>query len=147
MPQQGDTLMDIPSTRDSVRRARRPVRVAALLIGTALMLGACAVVDQSEIQSMERMLAAAGFQMQFAKTPDQLAKITALPQRTLTRTHGPGGETRLVYADATDCKCLYVGTEAAYARYRALGVQQEISEQKEMLSLDWDAWGGWGPWW
>jgi hypothetical protein len=139
--------MESPSTRDPVAPGRRPVGAAAILIGAALMLGACAAVEQSETQSTERQLAAAGFQMQFAKTPDQLAKITALPQRTLTRTRGPGGETRLVYADATDCRCLYVGTEAAYDRYRALGVQQEISEQKEMVSLDWDAWGGWGPWW
>jgi hypothetical protein len=119
----------------------------ALAISALFTLSGCAAIQQSEAQSTERTLAAAGFQMQFAKTPDQMAKVTALPQRKLTRTAGPDGALRFVWADATDCQCLYVGTEAAYDRYRKLGIQQEIAEENEMAEMDWDSWGGWGPWW
>ncbi|UHD17422.1 hypothetical protein [Thiocapsa bogorovii] len=119
----------------------------ALALCALLSFSGCAQIQQSETQSTERMLAAAGFQMKFAKTPAQSAQVAALPQRKLTRTTGPDGAIRFVWADATDCKCIYVGTEAAYDRYQKLGVQQEIAEENEMASMDWDSWGGWGPAW
>ncbi len=119
----------------------------ALAISALLTSSGCAAIQKSEAASTERILAAAGFQMQFAKTPEQMAKVEALPQRKLTRTTGPDGALRFVWADATDCQCLHVGTEAAYDRDQKLGVQQEIAEENEMASMDWDSWGGWGPWW
>ncbi|WP_373510431.1 hypothetical protein [Thiocapsa sp.] len=128
-------------------RTSRLTTGGVLAISALLTLGGCAAIQQSDAQSTERTLAAAGFQMQFAKTPAQMAKVTALPQRKLTRTTGPDGTLRFVWADATDCQCLYVGTQAAYDRYQKLGVQQEIAEENEMASMDWDSWGGWGPWW
>jgi hypothetical protein len=51
-----------------------------------------------------------------------------------------------VYADATNCKCVYVGTDAAYDRYQNLQVKQRIAENEEAASMNWGAWGGWGPW-
>jgi hypothetical protein len=91
----------------------------------------------------ERTLAAAGFRMKFATTPEQIAKVESLPQRKLTPTPGPDGKNRFVYADAKYCKCLYVGTEQAYDRYQKLAVKQQIAENEEAASMNW---GGWGPW-
>ena len=39
---------------------------------------------------------------------------------------------RYVYADATACKCIYVGDEAAYERYRELAVQQRIANEQQI---------------
>jgi len=118
-------------------------RATSLLAAAALLASAgCA----STIEDNERTLAAAGFQMKFAKTPAQIAKVEALPQRTLTPTPGPDGANRFVYADAKYCKCVYVGTEKAYDRYQKLSVKKQIAENEEMASMNWGAWGGWGPW-
>jgi hypothetical protein len=118
-------------------------RTTSLLAAAALLASAgCA----STIEDNERTLAAAGFQMKFAKTPEQIAKVEALPQRTLTPTPGPDGENRFVYADAKYCKCVYVGTEKAYDRYQKLSARQQIAENEEMASMNWGAWDGWGPW-
>jgi hypothetical protein len=84
--------------------------------------------------------------MKFATTAEQIAKANALPQRTLTPAPGPDGQNRFVYADATYCKCIYVGTDKAYDRYQNLVVKQQIAQNEEMASMNWGAWGVWGPW-
>ncbi len=119
----------------------------ALVISTLVVTAGCASIEKSNALATERELAAAGFQMKFAKTPEQIAKARALPQRTLTPTPGPDGNNRFVWADATDCKCIYVGSEAAYDRYQKLSATQQIAEENEMASMNWGAWGGWGPMW
>jgi uncharacterized protein YdbL (DUF1318 family) len=101
----------------------------------------------------ERILAAAGFQMKLADTPERQEHLQAfVPQRQLTP-HTIDGQLRFVYADAAYCKCVYVGTEAANQRYQKLAIQKEISDQQveaananEAASMNWGAWGGWGPW-
>jgi hypothetical protein len=117
---------------------------------TVFLLAAVALLAFAGCASMaadsERSLAAAGFQMKFAKTPQQIAKVESFPQRTLTPTAGPDGKNVFLYADAKYCKCLYVGTEAAYDRYRKLKVEQRIAENEEAASMEWDDWGAWGPW-
>jgi len=121
----------------------------ALLAGLALTLtlsAGCAAIQRADSMDTERTLAAAGFQIKFARTPDQIAHANTLPQRKLTPTPGPDGENRFVYADASYCKCIYVGTEAAYDRYQKLAVTQQIAENEEAASMNWDAWGPWGPW-
>ena len=118
----------------------------ALAISTLLVTAGCASIEKSDAMATERELAAAGFQMKFAKTPEQLAKVGSLPQRKLTPTVGPDGENLFVWADATDCKCMYVGTGAAYDRYQRLSVSQQIAEENEMAAMNWGAWGAWGPW-
>jgi hypothetical protein len=102
----------------------------------------------------ERTLAAAGFQMKFADTPERIEQVDSFkPQRTLTP-QPYDGETRFVYADSEFCKCLYAGTPKAYERYQKLALQQNIAqaqlyaaEDEEAASMSWGPWGGWGPWW
>jgi hypothetical protein len=126
-------------------------KITSLLAAAALLAAAgCASTNAADT---ERSLAAAGFQMKFAKTPQQIAKVESLPQRKLTPSPGPDGKNRFVYADAKYCKCVYVGTEAAYDRYQNISVNKQIAENEEIASeneeaaaMDWGAWGGWGPW-
>jgi len=118
-----------------------------VLAATALLLAVgCASVEKSMTIDQERKLAAAGFQMKFATTPEQMEKAAALPQHKLTPAPGPDGNTRFIWADATDCKCIYVGTPAAYDRYQKLQIEENIAENEEAASMDWGRWGVWGPW-
>jgi len=118
-----------------------------LLVAIALLTATgCASIEKSMTIDQERKLAAAGFQMKFATTPAQMAKTASLPQHKLTPAPGPDGKTRFIWADATDCKCIYVGTPAAYDRYRRLQVEETIAENEEAASMEWGGWGVWGPW-
>lgn len=121
-------------------------RTFPLAVLTLLLSVGCAQMEKSNTMATERSLAAAGFQMKYASTPEQMAKTASLPQHTLTPSPGPDGQNRFVWADAKDCKCIYVGTEAAYDRYQKLEVKQQIAETREMAAMNWGGWGAWGPW-
>lgn len=123
----------------------------AIVLVTTLSLG-CAAIQRSEAIRTERVLAAAGFQMKLADTPEKLAKVQGMTQRKL-QPHDKDGEVFFVYADALECNCVYVGTEAAHQRYQQLALKQELADQaretaelNENAAMEWNTWGTWGPW-
>jgi hypothetical protein len=121
----------------------RSTRIFLTACIALLALPGCATIQRSNATDKERALAAAGFQMKFADTPERVSQIEGLPQRKLT--HVPdGSNVRFVYADKNFCKCLYVGSEKAYDRYQKLSLEKEIADERLQASMNWDAWG---PWW
>jgi hypothetical protein len=99
------------------------------------VLSGCAAISQPEGLATERHLAAAGFQVRAAGTPEGLAHLEEMPARRLVaRTHD--GEPRYTYADPDRCRCLYVGGAKEYAEYRRL-VQQEAATQLDSRSWLW----------
>ncbi|MEM9257001.1 MAG: hypothetical protein AAGA91_16285 [Pseudomonadota bacterium] len=113
----------------------------------------CASVENDQAIQTERELAAAGFQMKMADTPEKLTHTESLPQRTLTPTD-KDGEVVYVYADAKSCKCIYVGSRLNYARYERISLRQEAVDKQRMAAEDVSMaadnvamnWGLWGPW-
>ncbi len=129
-------------------------RTAAVLTILGIALSGCAAIQNHKAVQTERLLAAAGFQMKLADTPDKLTRLEALPQRTLVPHKRSDGKLFYLYADSTSCKCLYVGTEQAYQRYQKIALQQKIAEDNRMTAqmnqdaaMDWGMWEPWGPWW
>jgi hypothetical protein len=118
------------------------MRATAMLSISGLALAACQAIGNEEAQDTEQLLAAAGFHMKEAATPDQLANLQAMTQRQIV-IHHQDGRLRYVYADAEDCKCVYVGNERNYDRYQRLSLKEEIAEENMDASLDWDMWGPW----
>jgi hypothetical protein len=121
------------------------------LIGLALgaALGGCAAIEREDTEQTEQLLAAAGFEMRPADTPEKLADLERLEQRKLVA-HDRNGSVTYIYADAADCKCLYSGDEKNYDAYQKLQVREDIAAQEEMAaSMNEDAamnWEVWGPW-
>ena len=123
--------------------------ILSLLLGT---LAACASMEASEARDTEQVLAAAGFKIKLGDTPEQLAHIQSLTQHKLVP-HEKDGGVYYVYADATTCKCLYWGNEAAYQRYQQLALQRQMADDQRMAAqmnenaaMNWGMWGM-GPWW
>ncbi len=123
-----------------------------LIIALGIALMGCAMIQNSKAIKMERLLAAAGFQMRLADTPERLAHLKTLTQRKLVP-HERDGHIYYVYADATSCKCLYVGTEKAYQRFQNLAIGQQIADEQRMAAemnedaaMNWGVWGPFGPW-
>ena len=88
-----------------------------------------------------------------ADTPEKLAHLQTLPQHKVFPTR-KDGKTIYVYADASECKCLYAGSQADFQNYAAIEVRQEqanaaraAAEDAEMAQaeaqMQWDTWGPW----
>ncbi|NRA02924.1 MAG: hypothetical protein HRU00_10015 [Myxococcales bacterium] len=119
-------------------------RLAALALATGL-LGGCAWVSTQNAISAERSLAAAGFQMKLATTPQQLASLEGLPQRKLLA-RDRDGAVIWIYADSMHCKCIWAGSQAAYGRYQQMQKREQIAEDEAVAAMNWGPWGPWGPW-
>jgi hypothetical protein len=126
--------------------------LGSVLVVTALgfALGGCAAQQARE---MDSMLAAAGFQVRPANTPEKLAQLKTLQPRTLLMMTKANGGPYWVVADPTVCQCLYVGNEAAYQRYEQLKLRKEYADEQMMTAemnedaaMNWGMWGPWGPW-
>jgi hypothetical protein len=119
--------------------------------GLALFALCAAVSGCSQVQSKEDMMAAAGFTLVPANTPQRLASLKLQPAHKFVH-HVSKGNVIFTYADPTICDCLYVGNQAAYDRYRGIVFQKQIANQQEMTAqMNEEAsqmdWGGWGPGW
>jgi hypothetical protein len=125
------------------------LRCSIVGLGLAVALAGCAAIDRHEAEQTEQLLAAAGFQMRPADTPAKLADLDRLQQHKLVR-HERDGEATYVYADATDCKCLYTGSQANYDEFEKLRVQEDVAQQEMMAAemnqqaaMNWEMWGPW----
>lgn len=129
------------------------------IIVAVLMLHGCAALDASKAKDTEQLLSAAGFHLQLADTPEKMAHVSELTQHKLVP-HEKDGAIIYVYADATSCRCVYAGDEAAYQRYQLLAIQTNIADEQrvaaqtnENAAMNWGMWGWnstgmmWGTGW
>jgi hypothetical protein len=109
----------------------------------------CTIVSGcSQVQNKEDMLAAAGFTVVPANTPQRQASIKSMPPHKFVQ-QVRNNAVLFTYADPTICDCLYVGNQAAYDRYRQDVFVKNIATQEQMTAqmnqeMSWD---GWGPGW
>ncbi len=77
-----------------------------------------------------------------ADTPEKRAYLESLtPRKVLLRSQD--GERRYVYADPTSCKCLYVGGEEQYQRFRRqeqMAVDKLLAGDDSGDAMDWRLW-------
>jgi uridine phosphorylase len=125
--------------------------VAAAVVAT-LTAGCASIADQDAIET-ERRLAAAGFQMKLANTPEKMEQLNRLGQRRLVPMEKDGA-TVFVYADGKGCKCVYVGSQQNYQEYERLSIQQNVVDEQRQTAqnmnmavtnatMNWDMWGAW----
>ncbi len=141
----------------------RNLRTSAALVTIGLTLAACQTSPE-RVAQREDHLAAAGFVIRPANTPERQAMLTRLPaHKFVMRTHGD--QVHYVYADPTVCQCLYVGSQQAYSKYVA--DRQARRRDKQLVDAleanhdaaeadfraeaytdpnwNWTVWGTWGP--
>ena len=120
------------------------------LVAACALLSACATPQQI-VQNREDLLAAAGFTIRPANTPQRQDLLRTLPpNRFVQRVRGD--RVIYLYADPLVCACLYIGDQAAYGRYRQEVFQRRIANDQLLAAqmnqnAAWE-WGPWGPgWW
>ena len=116
-----------------------------MLLLAGITLSGCAMIEKSNATSDEQKLAAAGFKVKFADTPEKLAHVKSMKQREVV-SHIQNGNVFYAYADAEFCKCLYMGTQTNYQEYEKLTIEQRTAEMNRDAAMNWNAWGGWGAW-
>lgn len=118
-----------------------------LILAATVVLTGCATIRQLEAHDTEQLLAAAGFTMQSADTPDQQHRDAMPPYRLVPR--AKDGAIEYTYADPKKCKCVYVGGSKEYAQYQRLATEDRIAREQiwaaEQASPGFDYWRG--PWW
>jgi hypothetical protein len=131
--------MTTADTMDRRRLGGSVVVVAAAL----LALSGCATMRRHEAAGTEQLLAAAGFQMRPANSPQQLQDLRTMPPLKLV-SRSKDGNAMYTFADPDSCHCLYVGGPKEYSAYQRLLVEREIAAEKDEALVDW---GRLGPWW
>jgi hypothetical protein len=114
--------------------------IAGLILGVA----GCASPQQQAAQK-EDLLAAAGFQVKMADTPQRLAAMRRLPPNKFV-TRVMNGIPVYQYADPLVCKCVYFGTQQNWDAYRREMFAQRIADENQMTAImNQEAWD-WPPW-
>lgn len=121
-------------------------RKLCVVFALTLLAAGCLKSPNQKAIDTERLLAASGFRMRLADTPEKLTQIKALSQRQILA-HRSKGKLLYVYVDAEQCKCVYAGSEEAYRRYQNLALDQQLAaEDRRDASRDQPTemdWGGW----
>ena len=109
-------------------------------------LMSCAAIKAQNAEDKEQLLAAAGFKMQLADTPEKLAHLKTLTQQKIVM-HEKDGKNYYVYADATTCQCLYIGQDSNYQNFQQLQIQKNIAQEQQMSAeMNENAAMNWGMW-
>ena len=103
------------------RMKTRWTTLTLFAVAATVVLTGCATTRNWQTRETEQWLAAAGFRTQPADT--QQLDATP-PYRLMSRE--TSGAVKYVYADPTNCKCLYVGGPKEYSEYRRLEAQREL---------------------
>ena len=119
--------------------------IAVAAIG--MSLAAC-TTPQQQIATKEDRLAAAGFRIILANTPERQASLKTLPPNKFAK-QVRGDRIVYVWPDPIVCGCLYVGSQQAYGTYRQNQLAKNIADENLMAANEnamayWD-WGPWGP--
>ena len=111
------------------------------------LLCACALMQSEKVNNTEKLLAAAGFKMILANTPEKMDHLKTLSQYKLVP-QVKDGVTHYIYADAANCRCFYWGQEDTYQAFLILQKKSSISDDDRMTSqmneneyLDWGTMG------
>ena len=121
-----------------------------LLLLIAVLVSGCAAIEQADRSNTERLLAAAGFKVLPANTPERQLSLEAMPSYKVERKL-KGDEVFYFYA-CPDQSIAYIGNQTDYSKYRELELQQEIanqntaaSENTMLAAQQWNDWRVWGP--
>jgi hypothetical protein len=96
-------------------------------------MGGCAGTGKLSPFQMDEMLVRAGFQLHTADTAKKLDFLKSLPQNELVhKTYNE--KVSYFYVDGSSCKCMYVGDEQAYQRFRQSVKEEQMDEKVETTS-------------
>jgi len=112
---------------------RAAITILITLIASVISAGCAMHQPETPVQRaqrMEPMLAAAGFHVLPADTPDRKAQLQSLTPLKI-RFYPHNDKMHYFYADPYYCNCIYSGNEKAYDAYQRIKLQEEMANQDE----------------
>jgi hypothetical protein len=102
-------------------------RLASIVFVAALAaaVAACTAMHQFSATQNEKLLRTAGFRVVAADTPGKIESLNTLAPGKISRV-GRGGQIYYVFTDPYECRCLWVGQEPQYERYRRLEADEMV---------------------
>ena len=91
---------------------------------------------EQQAEQVEPMLAAAGFRMLPADTPQRQQQLASLVPFDVNYYVGKTGTLHYYMADPNFCKCMYIGTEENYQQYEKLKLNQQFQAKEGELSRE-----------
>jgi hypothetical protein len=70
-----------------------------------------------------------------ADTAERRQELANMPPRRIV-VHREGAQTVYIYADAQNCRCLYVGEAKAYDEFRRLALSEAIAQDMSEVSMN-----------
>jgi len=155
-------MMPVSSSRSPERsnamKSKATIRFVAISVTLTMGLAACASLS-SRVRDKEDLLAAAGFDVHPAATPQREAVLKSLPPHKFVR-RVKGDHVEYFYADPLVCNCLYTGDQRAFDTYKYEVFERRIADEQQLTAQmyqeppgwwhgwNWGLWGSPGPaWW
>ena len=110
------------------------VKFALSLLFLVTAIAGCAAIQGEEAKSTDEMLAAAGFIIVSADTPEKEKMLDTLTPNKIqfsVRDNKP----LYVYADPYNCKCIWTGDQAAYDRYQRMVYESNLVNEEEEAAM------------
>jgi len=105
-----------------------------LIAALAIALAGCTAIQKQQAAQTQQLLAAAGFEMQMADTPERLAALqSVVPQRKVFSVAAADGP-RFVYVDADYCQCAYAGDQRSHERYQRMSIKQRLAAEQDLAA-------------
>ena len=110
------------------------VNFALSLLFLVTAIAGCAAIQGEEAKSTDEMLAAAGFIIVSADTPEKEKMLDTLTPNKIqfsVRDNKP----LYVYADPYNCRCIWTGDQAAYDRYQRMVYESNLVNEEEEAAM------------
>jgi len=109
-------------------------RMVLSLLAAIFILSGCAAIQGEQAKSTEELLAAAGFQIVSADTPEELKMLNSVAPNKIqfsVRDNKP----LYWYTDPNNCQCIWTGDQAAYDRYQQMVYESNIVNEEEETAM------------
>jgi hypothetical protein len=128
------------------RRPTTSIVLFFLIAAFSAALAGCGSIQpppptpEQQAEQLEPMLAAAGFRMLPADTPERQKQIESLLPMQVLYYVGKTGKLHYYMADPTNCKCMYIGSEENYQKYERLKLNEQlVAKEGEVSRQDLEA--------
>jgi hypothetical protein len=91
---------------------------------------------EQQAEQLEPMLAAAGFRMLPADTPERQKQLESLLPMQVLYYVGKTGKLHYYMADPSYCKCMYIGSEENYQQYEKMKLNQQFQAKEGEVSRE-----------
>ena len=114
----------------------------ALIAAISAALAGCGSIQpppptpEQQAEQLEPMLAAAGFRMLPADTPERQQQLESLLPLQVLYYVGKTGTLHYYMADPSYCKCMYVGSEENYQQYEKMKLNQQLQAKEGEISRE-----------